>query len=580
MPVSFFFLILALCVGQIVSVETVVDLGYAKYRGNSSDGVSVWAGMRYARNPSRVDGMRFAAPQDPQPVQGVVNATQFGAICIGTDTKLTDEFDPKVSEDCLFANVWAPTNATADSKLPVYVFIQGGGFCANGNPNYDGTKLIKAADNNMIVVNFNYRVGPYGFLASKEFLENNTLSLNNGLKDQRQLLKWVNTHISKFGGDPNHVTLGGASAGAGSVMFQLTAYGGRDDKLIQGAIAESPATPPIRDVNESQWQYDALLKQSGCADFNCLINLDAVTFQKAARDLKKPYPGAQNPPIFFWNPTLDRDFVKDYTYNEFQNNNFLKVPTIIGDTTNEGLGFTGKSVMSKKLAYTFIADQFPSLDPKDQEAVQAVWGGPKDANKDPSWRNTAADIYGHIRYNCPGLNFSASFAENGTAPTYQYRWNVGKALHVEELGSVWGGGSSAPSQFIQAYWVSFIRSFDPNKYPSTFTGAEPQFSTPKWEVFGVEKAEWMLFNDSNVVTMESVPKSELDRCGVISDMHLQMTIAAAQTQPSTPSGPQKGGGIGVIGPKHSAATQGAAPVPWMWCLTLVALGFGILQGLG
>jgi carboxylesterase type B len=147
--------------------------------------------------------------------------------------------------------------------------------------------------------------------------------------------------------------LGGASAGAGSVIFQLTAFGGRDDKLFQGAIAESPATPPIRDVNESQWQYDALLKQSGCPDFNCLINLDAVTFQKAARDLKKPYPGAQNPPIFFWNPTLDKDFVKDYTYNEFQNNHFVKVPTIIGDTTNEGLGFTGKTVSSAEQTMTW-----------------------------------------------------------------------------------------------------------------------------------------------------------------------------------------------------------------------------------
>ena len=73
---SFLFFLFALCVQQAVSVDTVVDLGYAKYSGNSSGGISVWAGMRYARNPSRVDGMRFAAPQDPQPVEGVVDATK------------------------------------------------------------------------------------------------------------------------------------------------------------------------------------------------------------------------------------------------------------------------------------------------------------------------------------------------------------------------------------------------------------------------------------------------------------------------------------------------------------------------
>jgi hypothetical protein len=73
----FFLLLLALGAHYVAAVETVVDLGYTKYRGNqTSSGVSLWAGMRYARNPSRVDGMRFAAPQDPQPQEGIVNATK------------------------------------------------------------------------------------------------------------------------------------------------------------------------------------------------------------------------------------------------------------------------------------------------------------------------------------------------------------------------------------------------------------------------------------------------------------------------------------------------------------------------
>jgi carboxylesterase type B len=95
------------------------------------------------------------------------------------------------------ANVFAPAKATNTSALPVYVFVQGGGFNDNGNANYNGTELIDAADGQMVVVNFNYRVGPYGFLASKELASSKELSLNNGLKDQRQLLKWVQAHISK-----------------------------------------------------------------------------------------------------------------------------------------------------------------------------------------------------------------------------------------------------------------------------------------------------------------------------------------------------------------------------------------------
>jgi len=70
-------LLLALCVQRVAAVGLVVDLGYAKYRGSEQgDGVSRWAGMRYARSASRVDGMRFRAPQDPLPVKGTVNATE------------------------------------------------------------------------------------------------------------------------------------------------------------------------------------------------------------------------------------------------------------------------------------------------------------------------------------------------------------------------------------------------------------------------------------------------------------------------------------------------------------------------
>lgn len=82
-------------------------------------------------------------------------------------------------------------------KLPVFFWIQGGGFAVNSNANYNGTGLIKASGNNMVVVTFNYRVGPYGFLAGEEIEKG--ASLNNGLKDQRKALKWVQQHISKVG---------------------------------------------------------------------------------------------------------------------------------------------------------------------------------------------------------------------------------------------------------------------------------------------------------------------------------------------------------------------------------------------
>ena len=100
------------------------------------------------------------------------------------------------AEDCLFLDVYAPTNAVSSgSKLPVYFFIQGGGFASLSNPNYNGSGLVEASGNNIVVVTFNYRVGPFGFLASEEVEQG--ASLNNGLKDQLKALEWVHKHISK-----------------------------------------------------------------------------------------------------------------------------------------------------------------------------------------------------------------------------------------------------------------------------------------------------------------------------------------------------------------------------------------------
>jgi carboxylesterase type B len=508
-----------------VALNETVDLGYAKYRGKDiGNGVMRWAGMRYARSPSRVDGLRFTAPQDPLPEGTVVDATQFGPLCIGSGSNLKAEFGEDHSEDCLFINVFTPSKSTSASKLPVYVFIQGGGFSVNGNANYNGADLIDAADNNMVVVNFNYRVGPYGFLAGKELAANGSLSLNNGLKDQRQALKWVKQHIQEFGGDPGHVTVGGASAGGGSVVFQLMAYGGRNDDLFHAAAAESPAAPPLRNVDDSQWQYDSLRSQTGCADLACLTSLDAVSFQRAVRTLKKPFPGAKNPPVYFWNPTLDYDFIQDFTYKQLRAGKFVKVPTIFGDTTNDGINFTPQSIKNMPTAETFITDQFPGI---DWRQVRKAWNAPT-TDSDNRWRSVASDIYGHIRYNCPTLNVSGTYAASSNHSTWTYRWNVGTASHVGELLPIWNNATSAAGVFIQAYWASFIRSYDPNKYVADYlvaAGGESarELKSPKWDTFGTGLGSRLVFNDDSV-EMKPVSDQEWNRCDVIESMSLAQKV--------------------------------------------------------
>lgn len=97
-----------------------------------------------------------------------------------------------VSEDCLYLNIFAPTAATTESPVPVMYFIQGGGFESNSNANFNGSALAMFGD--IVVVQVNYRVGPFGFLQSEEVKERG--SLNNGLKDLIQGLKWLQAHIS------------------------------------------------------------------------------------------------------------------------------------------------------------------------------------------------------------------------------------------------------------------------------------------------------------------------------------------------------------------------------------------------
>jgi carboxylesterase type B len=223
--------------------------------------------------------------------------------------------------------VYAPTNATSSSKLPVYFFIQGGGFNSNSNANYDGSGLVAASGLELVVVTFNYRVGPYGFIASTEIEKDPSASLNNGLKDQRKALEWVQRHISAFGGDPAHVVLGGDSAGAASIAYHLTAYNGLDQGLFVGAAAESVSFAPILSVSQSQYQYDNLVKLAGCSGTSstlaCLRSKSAAELQTVNRNV--PYPGVAHPPLFMWNPVLDGELVPNYTRSAFENGDFVKV---------------------------------------------------------------------------------------------------------------------------------------------------------------------------------------------------------------------------------------------------------------
>ncbi|MDB5676757.1 MAG: para-nitrobenzyl esterase [Sphingomonas bacterium] len=179
-------------------------------------GVRAYLGIPYAAPP--VGALRWAAPRQIA-WQGVRNADRTGPECIqvlrphGINHYFGEE---ATSEDCLYMNIWTPEAKTL-AKLPVVVFIYGGGFTigSSGMPNYGGAAVAKRG---AVFVNFNYRVGAFGFIAHPELTrEQGGHSGNYGLMDQIAALRWVQANIAAFGGDPDKVTIIGQSAGALSV---------------------------------------------------------------------------------------------------------------------------------------------------------------------------------------------------------------------------------------------------------------------------------------------------------------------------------------------------------------------------
>ena len=202
-----------------------------------NSGVKAWLGIPYAKPPVRE--LRWKPPQ-PITWKGVYNADRKMPECIQVlrSHNINHYFgEEPTCEDCLYMNIWAPPNSRATSKLPVIIFIYGGGgtIGSSGMANYDGEVVAKRG---AIFVNFNYRVGILGYMAHPELTaEQGGHSGNYGYLDQNAALKWVNRNIARFGGDPAKVIVSGQSAGAGSVVQQI--FSPLSKGLFRGAVMMS-----------------------------------------------------------------------------------------------------------------------------------------------------------------------------------------------------------------------------------------------------------------------------------------------------------------------------------------------------
>lgn len=196
-----------------------IRIGGGLVSGTIADGVKTYFGIPFAAAPVREN--RWRAPQAVAPWRGVLTANRMPAECVqGLRSSTINHYfgDELSGEDCLYLNVWAPATSQPAGRLPVLVWIYGGGFNQGSasSPIYAGRELARKG---VIYVALNYRVGIMGFLAHPEMTKESGhhASGNWGFLDQVVALQWVQKNIAAFGGDPANVTLIGQSAGSMSI---------------------------------------------------------------------------------------------------------------------------------------------------------------------------------------------------------------------------------------------------------------------------------------------------------------------------------------------------------------------------
>ncbi|KAK5113500.1 hypothetical protein LTR62_003369 [Meristemomyces frigidus] len=492
----------------------IVDLGYELHQAalyNSTGGFYNFSNIRYAAPP--LGENRFTVPKAPAVNRSSVQTGSQGRICpqanpawlliagayipqyLAGKTNFTEaEFanltssassgglpaqDPRTTEDCLFLDVVVPEQIfnSRDSGYgaPVLVWIYGGGYTAgsksdSGNP----AGLLARSENNnstgVIYVSMNYRLGAFGWLSGPTFQANGTA--NAGLYDQRFALEWVQANIAKFGGDPNRVTVFGESAGGGSIMHQITAYGGLNGSApFQQAVTQSPGFQPIVSNQQKEQIFNGYLsllnvstiEQARQLPSSALITANIIQVGLTA------YGG------FTYGPVVDGDFVPALPGELLARGQFDKsLRVMVGHNADEGLLFTSPFIQNNSDYAALIAEELPTIRAWPavlDYVVNTLYPPIFDGSQAMGYRNQigrAAATVSELIFTCNTFYLDEAYNNN----TYSYFFSIFPALHGMDIPYTYynGLGSSVTNAAeanvaiaLQEYITHFAETGNPNE---------------------------------------------------------------------------------------------------------------------
>ena len=477
------------------ATDTVkVDGGVLEGTVGTDASVRLFKGVPFAAPP--VGDLRWKEPQPVRAWTGVRKADEWGTRCMqGPMWGPLQTRDKEMREDCLYLNVWTTAKA-ARARQPVLVVFHGGGFAAGSasEPRTDGEWFARQG---IVVVEPNYRLGVFGFLAHPELTKESSGhgSGNYGMLDQAAALQWVKRNVAAFGGDPGNVTINGESAGSMSVSALMASPLTRH--LVHKAIGQSGAffTSPTRGMAEKtvpEKEQDGL-KFAASVGAASLAELRAKPADELLAAVMKT--GGWG-----YSPGVDNYFMPAKVAAVYAAGKQSRIPVLAGWTSSE-MGMSIAMNPQKPTAATFpdkLEEQF-----KDQaEAAAKVYPASTDAEALQSAADLASDLF--ISYS----TWKWIEVHAKSAPVYRYRFdralpeangsNRFGAAHASDIEysfhtldskkADWKPEDRETARVMAGYFANFVKTGSPNGP-----------GLPPWPEFGKTHQVMVLDGASKVV---------------------------------------------------------------------------------